>query len=78
MKDIIDRLNSFADWHTSCNGGNVSEEAQTCMDAAARIKELEEELLAKDSKSPITAYIDKQACPSDLWWLERDAFEGWK
>lgn len=44
MKDIVKRLNGFANWHTSCNGGNVSEEAQTCYDAVGRIKELEEAL----------------------------------
>ena len=43
MNDIIKRLNSFADWHTSCNGGNVSEESQTCIDAAS-------DLAAKDAE----------------------------
>lgn len=50
MRDIVDRLNDFANWHTSCACGNVTDEARMCMDAAGRIGELEAQLREKKSE----------------------------
>lgn len=54
-KSIEERLCDFANWHTSCNGGNVSEEAQMCMDAACEIKRLRSMLSETDSRHLGTA-----------------------
>lgn len=50
IKSIEERLCDFANWHTSCNGGNVSEEAKMCMDAACEIKSLRSMLREADSR----------------------------
>jgi hypothetical protein len=44
MEDLVERLSSFANWHVSCACGNVSDEAQTCIDAAKEIESLREDL----------------------------------
>lgn len=36
--DIASQLRGFADWLVSSNGGNVSEEAKMCMDAAEELE----------------------------------------
>lgn len=41
MIDVVERLNGFANWHISCSCGNVSDEAQTCIDAVERIQNLQ-------------------------------------